>query len=215
MKTELNVIPHTTTAGLKIDVSEYHIRNFRLHQVVENLSRLMLFLLEMDSNNMSSSVIPQDVRRIWAQFNNIKLELDFAMQHNDYPRGAQEFAFIINFLDQKEIQRIMNVKVKRVASELFVTFQAIVWRDSASAQGFITQEDHDEIIQSLSIASDAMNLWIGEGKDTSDLGSYVPHFRELGVVIPAVDNDFAEVLEPSKDAPKMPVPDVADLDARA
>lgn len=210
MITELNKVDAAVVGGKKINVVEYNIRNYRLHQVAEQMSRLFLFCLECDSNNTSSKARPRDVRGIVGQWKIVKEELDFSMAHNDYPTGSHEYAFKIAFIDQKEIQKIRNVKMKRIVSEMFNCARVILSVDSASSQGFIAQEDADDIILMFKLVDDCLARWIGAGSDITDTGLSAPAYEILGTVVPDVDGDFAEIMEPSSSMPLPKLPDTPD-----
>jgi len=210
MITELNKVDAAIIGGKKVDVVEYNIRNYRLHQVIEQMSRLFLFCLECDSNNTSSKARPRDVRGIVAQWQIVKDELEFSMAHNDYPTGSHEYAFKIALIDQKEIQKVRNVKIKRIVSEMFNCARVIVSVDSANSQGFIAREDAADIGQMFKLVDDCLSRWIGTGADVDDTGLEAPAYEVLGQVVPDVDGDFAQILEPSSGLPLPKLPDTPD-----
>jgi hypothetical protein len=213
MKTELNIVSANPRAGQKFNVNEINIRNLRLHKVCEQMSRLLLFCIECDSNNTSSKVRPRDVRGIRQQFDIAKSELEFSMAHNDYPQASHEFAFKLYLIDQFEIQSIRNVKVKQIVAEIYNTVHVIVSCDSASTQGFIAAEDARDIQEMIQLCNDAMDRWIGKGTDTADTGLIAPAYEILGQIVPDVDGDYAEMIEPSKEMPLPKLPDVPDVEA--
>lgn len=210
MITELKKVDPQIVGGRVIEVVDYKLQNYRLHQVLEQLARMFLFLLECDSNNTSSKAKPRDVRRIVAQWKIAKDELVFSMDHNDLPSGIYEYGFSICFPDQKEIQKIRNVKVKRIFSEMFNAARHILSVDSAKTQGFIAAEDHAEIMEMFNCVDACLARWIGDGASVNDTGLVVPAYSELGVISPDVDSDYATINEPSPEAPVSKLPDVAD-----
>lgn len=210
MITELNKVDAAIVGGKKVDVVQYSIRNYRLHQVLEQMSRLFLFCLECDSNNTSSKARPRDVRGIVNQWQIVKDEFKFSMDHNDFPNGSHEYAFKINMLDQKEIQKIRNVKMKRIVSEMFNTARVLLSVDSANTQGFIAEEDALDVNQMFVLVDDVLARWIGAGKDTTDTGLMAPAYEVLGTVVPDVDGDYAQIMEPSSTMPIPKLPDTPD-----
>lgn len=210
MITELRKVDPMIVGGRTVDVVDYKLQNYRLHQVLEQIARLFLFLLECDSNNTSSKVKPRDVRKILQQWQVAKEELEFSMTHNDLPDGIYEYGFSISFPDQKEIQRIRNVKIKRIYSEIFNTARQMLSVDSAKTQGFVAAEDHAEIMEMFSCVDACLARWIGDGSDASNIGITVPAYEEIGVIVPDVDSDYASVNEPSADAPVSKLPDAPD-----
>lgn len=209
MITDLNIVDPSIIPGRKIDVVEYKIQNYRLHQVLEQIARLFLFLLECDSNNTSSKIRPRDARRILAQWAVAKDELVFGMEHNDMPSAVYEYGFTISLPTGVEIQRIRNVKIKRVYAEIFNSARQILSVDSAHTQGYVAGEDHSEIMEWFNTVDLCLARWIGDGSE-ANTGILVPAYEELGVVNPDVDSDYASVGEPSADAPLPKLPDVAD-----
>lgn len=211
MKTELNPQPATITPGVRITVLEYNLRNFRVHAIMEQVSRLLLYLLECDSNNTSSVLSPREVRNIRKQWEIVKGEFDFSVAHNDMPQGSHEYSYKLLLIDQTEILKMKNVKLKRVVSELFNASRAIVSADSSSSQGVISVEDQMDFKLIGSLIDDVMERWIGTGEDTTKVGLSAPDFKILGEVSPSVNLNYAEVLEPSRSTPASKLPDVADV----
>lgn len=212
MKTELVVMQPAITPGKKIEVLEHNVRNFRIHLALQHMSMLLLSMVENDSGNMTGNVIPSNVRDTWAQFNLILSELEFAKTHNDPPLADHESAYKILILKGSEIQKISNVKQKRVAMELVLAAEIMMSVDSANAQGNISEKDFSILERQLSTVRDAMTIWLGTGKDNADTGNEVPAFKHLGEIIPSVDMDYAEIVEPSKDLPLPHLPDVPDVE---
>jgi len=209
MITELNVVDPAVIPGQKINVVEYHIQNYRLHQVLEQIARLFLFMLECDSNNTSSKIRPRDARRVIGQWTVAKEELVFGMEHNDLPSAIYEYGFVVNLPDGKEIQKIRNVKIKRCYTEMFNAARQILSVDSAKTQGFVAEEDHEEIMLWFNTVDACLARWIGDGTE-ANTGLVCPAFEELGVVSPDVDSDYAAIHEPSTASPLAKLPDVAD-----
>jgi hypothetical protein len=209
MITELNLVPANVVGGRKINVVEYHIQNYRLHQVLEQLARMFLFLLECDSNNTSSKIRPRDARRILGQWNVAKEELVFGMNHNDLPSGIYEYGFVVNMPEGKEIQKIRNVKIKRIYAEMFNAARQILSVDSSKTQSFVAAEDHEDIMAWFNTVDQCLARWIGDGSE-SNTGILVPAYEELGVVSPDVDSDYAAMNEPSADVPVAKLADVPD-----
>jgi hypothetical protein len=210
MITELVKVDAMIIGGRKIDVVDYKLQNYRLHQVLEQMSRLFLFLLECDSNNTSSKMKPRDARGILRQWAIAKEELVFSMSFNDLPDGIYEYGFSISLPDQKEIQKIRNVKVKRIYSEMFNCARQILSTDSSKTQGFIAIEDHADIMQMFTCVDACLARWIGDGSDAENVGIMAPAYEELGVIVPDVDSDYASINEPSASAPVSKLPDTPD-----
>jgi len=210
MITELKKVDPEIIGGRQIEVVDYRIRNYRLHTSLEQVSRLLLFALECDSNNTSSKNLPSDSRKLLAQWKIVKDEFEFGMAHNDFPTGSHEYAYTIVMPTGREIQRIRNVKMKRVVTEIFNTSRVMLSLDSANSQGYVALEDAEDIRQMFVVTDDCLARWIGTGTG-EDLGLTAPAYEKLGELRPDVDSDYAQVLEPSRDMPKPKLDDVADV----
>ena len=215
MITELNIVDPAIIGGQKVNVVEYKLQNYRLHQVLEQMARMFLFLLECDSNNTSSKIKPRDARKVIAQWQIAKEELEFSMAHNDLPDGVYEYGFAVCFPEGKEIQRIRNVKIKRIYTEMFNCARQILSVDSAKTQGYIAREDYAEIMEIFTCVDACLARWIGGGSNAEDTGIYVPAYEELGVIMPDVDGDYAVMNEPSPTTPVAKLPDTPDTPAPA
>ncbi len=211
MITELNKVNPEPTPGAKIEVVDYNIRNYRLHNALEQVSRLLLFCLECDSNNTSSKNLPSDTRKIRQQWGICKEEFEFGMSYNDVPTGSHEYAYTVVLPSGKEIQRIRNVKMKRVVTEVFNTARVMLSLDSANSQGFVAPEDAEDIRTMFIVTDACFTRWIGEGGDDTDLGLTAPAYEKLGELQPDVDSDYAQILEPSRSMPKPKLSDVPDV----
>lgn len=213
MITELNIVDPAIIPGNKINVVEFNVRNLRLHKIVQALSRCLLFCLECDSNNTSSKARPRDVRAIRSQFDIANSEIEFAEAHNDFPQASHEFALKIYLIDQKEIQKIRNVKLNNICSEIYNTCHVMLSVDSANTQGYISVEDFEDIKAMMQLCNDAMDRWIGRGADAADTGLVAPAFEILGELRPDIDGDFCAIMEGSSGIPQPKLPDVADVDS--
>jgi hypothetical protein len=210
MITELNPMPQEVMPGHKIDVVEYQIRNYRMHASLESLSRLTLYVLECDSNNTVTKVTPRNAKQILSQWDLTKNEFEFALTHNDSPHGAYEMAYTIYLLHQTQIQRIRNVKMKRVIAELYNLAMVMLSADSANTQSFVDGVDIDTVKETFKVVDDVMVRWLGNGQ-SGNLGTTAPAFEILGDIVPNEVGSYAEVLEPSAIRPKGMLPDVPDL----
>jgi len=211
MITELKKIDPQIVGGRIVEVVEYNIRNYRLQTALEALSRCLLFCVECDSNNTNSKNIPSDTRAILQQWDIVKKDFEFSMAHNDFPTGSHEYAFSIALLSQKEIQRIRNVKMKRVVGEMFNAARVMLSVDSANTQGYIAEVDAGSIRKMFNLVDDMYTMWVGTGAE-GELGLDAPAYEKLGELRPDVDSDFAKILEPSSAMPEPKLPDVADVE---
>lgn len=214
MITNLKEVDAEIEAGRQIEVTKYKTRNYRLHGALEQVSRLLMFCLECDSNNTNSKNLPSDTRAIRSQFDIVKDEFEFGMANNDVPTGSHEYAYSILLPTGKEIQRIRNVKVKRCVTEIFNCCRVLLSVDSSNSQGYVDPSDAVSIRKIFGVTDSCLDRWIGRGVDDSDLGLTAPAYEILGQIAPDVDSDYAKVLEPTKDMPEPKLPDVPDVDVR-
>lgn len=212
MITELKEVDAQIVPGRKVEVVKYAVRNYRLHQALEQIARLNLFCLECDSNNTASKNLPSDTRGILDQWKIVKDEFEFGMEYNDVPTGSHEYAYEIYLPSGVEIQRVRNVKMKRVITEIFNTARVMLSLDSANSQGFVALNDATDIRKMFEVTDACFARWIGEGSVES-LGLTAPAYEKLGQILPDVDGSYAQVLEPSSSMPRPKLPDVPDVEA--
>lgn len=209
MITNLKKVNPEVVPGREVEAVDYRVRNYRLHNALEQGARLLLFCLECDSNNTASKSLPSDARDILDQWNVLKDEFEFGVEHNDLPTPSHEYAYTISLPTGKEIQRIRNVKMKRVVTEIFNTLRVMVSTDSAGAQAYVDARDVSSIRRMFEVTDKTLARWIGDGTlDTT--GFSVPAFERVGEVQPDVDSDYAVILEPSSSMPKPKLDDVPD-----
>lgn len=214
MRTELEILDPEIVPGNTIRVERHRIRNFRLHMMLENISRLQISVMESHSNNTNGKVTPTDVRSILTTYENINGDLKFAIDHNDAPTGNYEEAYVILLLSPKEVQSIRNVKIKTFVKEMHFLCQTILGVDSANSPSFLDLVDHQIIERALFIAKASMDRWLGTGENAESLGEKVESFTKTGEVIPDIDEDWAQRLEPSKSRPLPQLDDVADIQGK-
>lgn len=216
MITELEVVDPKIIGGRKLTVYDTNIRNERLHKVLEQVQNLLVFCVECQSNNTFSKAVPSDIRRIRKQWDIVKSELEFAAKFNDYPTASHELAFKIYLLDQKEVQRVKNAKIKSVVAEIWGVCHFILSIDCANTAGFLDADDYQEILRRIELCDAVMDRWVGKGADMQDTGISIPSFTEIGQMSPDVDGgDYCVILEPSADKPAAKFPDVADTASTA
>lgn len=211
MKTDLNLRRAEVVPGDAINANPFNVRNYRLHQVLEQASRLLLFCIECDSNNTSSKVTPRDSRKILAQWQILKDEFDFSMEHNDFPSASHEKAYTVNILDPDEIELVRNVKIKRIVSEMYNSLMVMLSLDSANTQGSIAIEDADDIKAMFSLVDDCLARWIGSGENHESVGIQPPAYEILGEIVPDLTNSHSQTMEPSKTAPLPKLADSKDI----
>lgn len=212
MITELNNVPAPTIGGRKIETNVYKLRNYRTHNSLEQVARLLLFCLECDSNNTSSKNLPSDTRKIQGQWKIVKDEFEFGMEYNDLPKGSHEYAYQISIPSGMEIQRIRNVKMKRITVEIWNTARFMLSMDSANSQAYVAPEDAVDVRKLFAATDATFARWIGTGEDAGNTGLSAPAYEELGEIQPDVDGDYAQILEPSANVPSPKLPDVPDTE---
>jgi len=217
MKTELEVSNPQPTAGQKIRVHRYNIRNFRLHKMLQTISRTMLFLLEADSNNASATHTARDSRNIQTALANVRSEWDRAKMYRDSPSGALEREYSILLPEPSEVQRMNNQKSQCVAQELYNLSTVIAFSDSGKLQQWVGEGASRDIETALSIAEQVILETVGDGQVGDSLvgfnvGAEAADFSILGSIAPDVDEDRAGLAEPSAgEVEPSVVPDTPDI----
>lgn len=209
MQTEIKNVDPEIIGGKIVECIEYNVRNVRLHNVLEQISRMLIAAVESDSNNSNALASPREVADFWAQWAIVKSEYAFAKENNDLPTGSHEYAFKISLLSGKTIQQIRNVKIKRFVVEAFNATRVMLSVDAANMQSFIDVAGFTKIDLVVEVVEKVMKTWLGEnGKE----GIYAPSYELLGEVKPDVDSDYASIVEPSSAMPKPKLADVADVE---
>lgn len=208
--TNLKEVAHPTVPGREIAVHVFKVDNFRLHAALQMLSRLILAMVESQTNNQKGEIVPRDVSAVRTGWEAFKTAFKFALDHNDPPSAAHEFGYKISLPSGIEIQKVPNIKTKMIIMDLNHLAEIIMSSDSANSSANIAPQSQADIETQIGIAEDCMDLWYGKGKDNSDVGQAVPIFKHLGTLVPDLDSDFREVREPSADAPDTGRPDVID-----
>ena len=212
--TELNIVDPNLKGGRKLDVEALKISNHRLHLIGTQLSKMMVAMIEGDSNNSSATLVPQEVRSHWMQMDAIKSEYAFALAHNDGPLIKVEENLMILVPTGKEIQLTRNEKCKRVVKEIKRLAQVIVSLDSAGLQAVIGEGSKGPFETQLKTVEDAMLLYMGKGKDITDTGMEMPEYAHVGTMIPDLDADYSELQEASADDTETGYSDVKDTPSK-
>ena len=142
---ELDIVDAEIVPAIKTKVVEYNVRNYRMRDMLEMSSRLLLYMVHCDSNNTNATVIPSDARVILDQWAVVKEEFAFSLDFNDAPKGSHEYAYHMYFLEGREIQAVRNVAVKTVIAEVFNAVRVMISVDYASTQGYIDAVDQKKI----------------------------------------------------------------------
>lgn len=216
MVTQLKEVPHPTKPGREIEVHTFNVNNFRYHGVLTMLSRLILGMIETQTNNSNVESVPRETFAIWKQWEACKAAWDFGKKHNNPPAAAHEFNYAVSFPTGVELQKIPNIKSKMVAIEFSHLAEIIMSSDSANSSGNIAAGSVADIETQMSIAEDALLLWLGKGGLAADIdqnaesGQQLPAFKWLGRLVPDVDKDFRGIQEPTPAQPSSGRPDVPD-----
>ena len=65
MKTELNIANAQVLPGRKINMIAYNVANHNVHNILKPVSRLLIWMLEADTNNTTRTVDPLEVQNVW------------------------------------------------------------------------------------------------------------------------------------------------------
>ena len=211
MITNLREVAHDTIPGRTIDVRSFKINNYRIHNSLDALARLILSTMENESNNMQAELVPLNVSSMQLAWATVKETWDDAIKHNNPPTPAHEFGYKIFLPTGQEIMKMPNFKMKMMVKEYKHLAEIMLSTDSANSNANISIGTENKIKSAIKIVDELMLKWIGSGKDNASVGLDVPTFLHLGTLDPDVDADYAQVSEPSPDAPAHGRPDVADV----
>jgi len=212
MKTELVVEAMDIKPGRKIMCNEYNIRQFRLHHVLTQISRLMISNLEGTSNDTAARVSAHDISDFWAQWEICKNRLDFAFENRDAFGGSHDIARKILLPTYNELATVRNVKLQAILDEVMVACTVILSVDSAGFQMDLDVVDYEKVKASFEVVTKVIEYWMGQTGDEKR-GVFAPAYERTGVLVPDVDLNAATILEPSAGLRSPKLADVADTDA--
>lgn len=217
--TELVVEEVKIKGGSKIRVAAYKTPNKTLFNGMFFIGKLLRWLMECKSNNMTRGIQPSDIRKLWLLWDAHKLDFQTAQKNSDAPTGVLEFQRVILLPHPSEMRRYKNLKIQRVASELHDYAHACMSVDSADGVQIVDLADYKDITSAQKVCEEVMNLFVGTGKPIKDkLGAWntgieIPALVELGQEIPDGDLDQLAFAEPSITAPASGLPDAPDTEA--
>jgi hypothetical protein len=199
-------------------MDRFHIKNFRMHKMLAELSRILLFCLESDSNNSSAQVVARDSRNVQSALSSIEKELGYLETYRDAPMGTIEHSYSILLPKLSEIQRMNNRPMQCVAQELMNFGKVLIFNDSSQQQQWIGEGPNSDVRDSLSTVKTIVAETIGTGQPSEDhatgyeVGPKHADYSRLGMLKPDVDMDSVSKAEPrvgSVIPPKVPdSPDV-------
>jgi len=215
METRLNIKKSAIIGGREIDVDFVNTKNQTLHLCALPLSKLLLFLIECDSNNTTRTIVPRDSRIINMQMKAFKEELIFSTTKLDQPMGRYDKVYKILIPTEVELKKFPNAKIERVAMAILNLLNVMMQVDSSGAKTYVDLSDRKDIEKSFNVALAVVAKWIGTGdkvkdKDEWETGYDVPAFIEVGRIVPDSDADAAQVHEPSADIGPLGRPDAPD-----
>lgn len=211
MVTNLREIPHATQPGRTIDVQAYHTSNLRVANLLDAISREMISMVEIESNNLNGELVPRNVSSINVGFAFIEALWQDAQDHNDPPTPSHEFRQKISCPAPHVIMGMPNTKLRMVCKEYKNLFEILVSVDSAKSKGNVSTGSSNKIQAALDMTKAIMQKYLGSGADNASVGITVPVYGHIGTLIPDIDHDVIETLEPSQDQPHAGRPDVQDL----
>lgn len=216
--TELEVVPHVINPGRQIQCHAFNVRNHYLHRVLMPASRLIIGLMESDSNNSFSQNSARETRNAWVGWQVVRAEWEHAKKYRDAPHGGNEVEHQLLLPTPNEMASIPNMKIQAVCDTL-KNFCAVVYSlDSNAMQSWVGPGDIDDVEACIAEVEDAMLRYLGTGAGDAqsgfDVGMRVPLYN-YGVLKPDLDLDSRHLHEPSTERPKSPYPDFPDLPSTA
>lgn len=221
METELTISEPPVVPGKKIKAYRYKLAAFRLHKMLEQVSRMQIALIECDSNNTSSEVTARDSRNFIIALASIRREWEFAIKHKDAPVGTREYIYQIALVEPGTVQRMKNQKLKSVALELQNFGHVCLGSQAADTQVWVGNPSETDLGKALGIVEEVANAELGTGKETDDstedkpvfdTGALVPDYSYVGELKPPPHEEAVIMREPSSDAQPPNIPDVPDVE---
>lgn len=214
--TELIVTDVQIKGGTKIKVAAYETPNKALFNGMFIIGKVLRWLMETRSNNMTRAIQPADIRALWKLWNAHKLDLDLAQKNSDAPVSVIEMYRTILLPHPTEMRRYKNLKIQRIAMEIHDYAFACMSRDTASGTNIVDMTDYAEIVEAQKVVEQVMVLFVGTGDKKADgqwdTGIDLPAITELGKEIPDGDLDALSFGEPSKTDVQAGLPDAPDID---
>lgn len=212
--TELIVEEVKIEGGAQIIVQKLYTPNKTLFNGLFFLGKLLRWMMECKSNDMTRGLKPRDVRAIWALWVAHKADFKSAQANSDAPEPVHNINRLITLPHPKEMMRYKNLKISRVAQEIHDYCHTCMGVDSSHANQIVTMADYQDIVEAQRIAEDVMTMFMGTGQRKED-GSYdtgmdLPAMSALGREVPDGDLDFMIYGEPSKIDPRAGLPDAPD-----
>lgn len=217
MVTELVVKEVKIKGGARIAVAAYATPNKVLFDSMFWLGKLLRWLMECKSNNMTRAIQPRDIRQLWQLWEAHKVDLDMSQKFSDSPGPVHEFNFQVLLPHPDEMRRYKNLKIQRAANEIHAYIHTAMTRDSASGHAIYEMIDYEEIKELQTNVEEILKVFVGTGKPTGkpgewDTGVPIPALVELGQEIPKGDLSMMSFAEPSSEAPSHHLPDAPDTD---
>lgn len=205
MVTRINEREPEVQGGRTINTVAYRVQQFRLQQMLGAISLMQIGMVECKSNNTSNSISARDARNLKRATEDIRREWDLAKQHRDDPSGLHEMVFKISVLAPEEISAMRNVKLRKVAWELYNLFQVVIGSQDASQHVWLGDATEEDIEQAMQTVEKIVEQFIGDGQPTEgggfNTGVTTANFAYLGHLVPDPTTPQVEKTEPSSDAP--------------
>lgn len=203
MITNLKVDSPVPVAGMEISCNKFDIKHFRLHKMLSELTRMIMFLLESDTNNSAAQVVARDSRTVSLGFTAIEKEWEFAQKYRNAPLGTLEQGYSIVLPKPSEVQRMKNRPAQCAAQELMNLANVLIFNDSSTQQQWVGEGPARDIQDALDTAKEIVTSELGtgaadEGHPTGyDVGSEHADYSRLGELKPDIDLDRVSIAEPS------------------
>lgn len=218
MKTELEVSSPQPIAGMKIAMDLFNLKNFRMHKMSTDISRILLFILESDSNNSSAQVVARDARNVQLALAAVEKEFGYLKNYRDSPMGILERGYTVLLPKASEVQRMNNRPMQCVAQEILNFANVVVFNDSSQQQQWSGAGPTADIEDALNTLKTIIAETIGSGALDQDhpsgynVGPQHADYSRLGTLVPDVDLDKVTLAEPRVGEVAPPrVPDTPDL----
>ena len=216
MMTELVDVPITPTGGAKIDTHPQTLQNRRLLGVGALIAKFALWMIESESNNVGSAIVPKDSKN--AQTFKITLDRMWkrVIKYNKSAAGILEFTHPIRFPTLEELQGMANTPFQQLNYLLWDGFQILLGQQGTKLQTFVDSTAIDEFSEWMLELVEFIDVEIGDGTKSGqddgkfNVGAGMPNLGRLGVISPTPVHGNVSVAEPSSETPPSMPPDSPD-----
>lgn len=212
METRLNIVKAQITPSSSINTVQFFTKSYSLHTSMRPLAKLLIWLFQCDSNNGTSTIVPQDIEEGWAQWEYYKKKYKTAMANKKQATASRELSWILLLPDTKEMIKFTNPLIETVGMQIYNHLRVSLSLDASKTQAYAKPADQLIMDGCNTVTEGILTEYFGVvGTDGKFLkhGTDVPTLSALGDIKPDLDKDYLVMNDPTKEPPKVGLdPDV-------